>query len=182
MGGIRPDIVTVIKRVTFCCNREIMFFSYLSYIFSLIFLPSCQLLITPHPTPTHPPHQALRGALTNTWQPQAFTRLIMLKYCQNSEGGPALPNLSSSKSTFLLLPWQHQVSLSREDLRVLLREFPNAFISQQVWYAWNQSPVAQWQVFISTGDDSNLFACERNMNDQQMQSGTIPVSLDDCEH
>lgn len=79
MGGIRPDIVTVIKRVTFCCNREIVFTLSLLihpiYVFSFIFLPSCQLLIIP--PNTHPPHQTLRGALTKTWQPQAFTRLIM---------------------------------------------------------------------------------------------------------
>lgn len=181
MGGIRPDIVTVIKRVTFLAIVKLCSLSLLIYLIFFSIL-SCQLLIIP--PPTYPRHQTPRGALTNTWQPQAFTRLIMFKYCQNSEGGPAWPNLSSRKSTFLLLPWQHQVSWAWEDLRVLLREFPNAFISQQVWYAGNQSPVAQWQVFISTGNDSNLFffSCERIMNDQQMQSGTIPVSLDDCEH
>jgi len=39
MGGIRLDVVTVIKRVTFCSNREIMFAlsPNLSYIFYLIF-------------------------------------------------------------------------------------------------------------------------------------------------
>lgn len=49
MGGIRLDVVTVIKRVTFCCNREIMFTlsPNLSYIFHLIFVLSSQLLIIP---------------------------------------------------------------------------------------------------------------------------------------
>jgi len=36
MGGIRLDVVTVIKRVTFCSNREIMFaLSLISPIFSI---------------------------------------------------------------------------------------------------------------------------------------------------
>lgn len=45
MGGVRLDVVTVIKRVTFCCSREIMFTR--SHIFYLIFVLSSQLLIIP---------------------------------------------------------------------------------------------------------------------------------------